>query len=82
MSGQIRASERSGFSAETWVAWIVATATAGITMASYVHANFKTLRQDEADKVERAQFREQVLNSLDKRLERIEHSLDELKQRR
>lgn len=69
------------FSAETWIAWIVASATAAITMATYVHATFKTIKQDEIDKMQSKETTALLLNIIDKRLERIERTLDELKRK-
>ena len=74
---------------ESWVGWIVATATASFSMMTYIHSEFPSKdsldqrllhidkRQDEQKKE-----LEKYTDQIEKRLERLENKIDKILLRR
>lgn len=62
---------KNPFTIEQWIGWMVATATAAVTMSSYAFNKFDTI---EHATEQRTQLRDEIMG----RLDRIENKLDRI----
>jgi len=72
-------------SIEAWVGWIIATATASISMVSYIHSNFVSkghlngrLSQFEKRQDKANQDFDKLAEKIELKLERLENKIDKI----